>query len=177
MCGGRLVGGGVIRGGGVWKAEAFAGVTEEFLAAAAMGGFLVRGTWGRRWRGGRLWGRERGAETDPSDVEVLLEAVGLEEIGELEGADVAAFLADLALEVGDDLAEVVEGEAGAEPLEPVALAVKAQREALAGELAVELMGVGDEGGGGEGIHERGSAGAVAGGWSRPGTQGTVWRAV
>ena len=49
-----------------------------------------------------------GTQTHPTDLEVFLEAVGLEEVGEFEGADVAALSADLALKIGDDGAQVLE---------------------------------------------------------------------
>ena len=50
---------------------------------------------------GRRWGRGRGRRFQPhaADVEVFLEAIGLEQVGELEGADVAAAFADFALQV------------------------------------------------------------------------------
>jgi hypothetical protein len=47
-----------------------------------------------RWRGH--------AQAHTTDLEVFLEAVGLEEVGEFEGADVAALSADLTLKIGDD---------------------------------------------------------------------------
>ena len=78
-------------------------------------------------------------QAEATDLEVFLEAVGLEEVGEFEGADVAALSADFTLEVANDGTDVVEGVAGAEGFEPHPLAVEAQAEGLAGELAVELV--------------------------------------
>ncbi len=43
-----------------------------------------------------------------ADLEVFLEAVRLGEVGEFEGADVAALGADLPLETGDDSAQIRE---------------------------------------------------------------------
>jgi hypothetical protein len=65
-------------------------------------------------------------------VEILLEAVGLEEVGELEGAHVAALSADFALEVKDEAAQIFQGVAGAQNLKPHALPLKAQGEGLPG---------------------------------------------
>jgi hypothetical protein len=48
-----------------------------------------------------------------ADLEIFLEAVGLEEVGEFEGADIAALGADFALEVKDDGTQVLEGVADA----------------------------------------------------------------
>jgi hypothetical protein len=59
-------------------------------------------------------------------LEIFLEAVGLEQVGEFEGADVAALGADLALKIGDDGAQILEAVAGAEQFVPEAFAVKAQ---------------------------------------------------
>ena len=82
-------------------------------------------------------------QADAADVEVLLEAVQLKEVGEFKSPDVAAPLADLALEVAHDAAEVIEGITGAQEFEPGAFAIKAQAHALAGQLAVEGVSLGD----------------------------------
>ena len=124
-----------------------------------------------RWRG---WGWEW-FQANASDVEVFLEAIQLEEVGEFQGADIAAAVADLALEVGNDAAQVLEGKAGPQLVMPLVFAVKAQAQRLAGQLAVELVGGGDLGEpivGLRMIHGWGGAG----GGSKPGTQGTCWRA-
>jgi hypothetical protein len=86
-----------------------------------------------------------GLEADAADVEVFLEAIGLEEVGEFQGPDVAAALTDFALEIADDAGQVVEGDTGLEQLVPHPLAIKAQAYGLAGELAVEGVGLGDAG--------------------------------
>jgi len=115
-------------------------LTAPFLLGAVQG-------WSRRlWRLG--W--RRGSQAQAADLEVFLEAVGLEEVGEFEGADVAALSADFTLEVANDGTDVVEGVAGAEGFEPHPLAVEAQAEGLAGELAVELVSLEDRGG----VHRR-----------------------
>jgi hypothetical protein len=93
---------------------------------------------GEGWRG-RRWGRGRWFQADLADEEVFLKAIGLEEVGEFEGADVTAALPDLALQISDDPAQVLGGEAGPQPFIPLTLAVKAQAHGLARQLAVELM--------------------------------------
>jgi len=68
--------------------------------------FLFMGTQCRgQWPEGS-WGRLRGAQAHPANLEVLFEAVGLEEVGEFEGADIAAPGPDFALQIADDLAQV-----------------------------------------------------------------------
>jgi hypothetical protein len=74
-------------------------------------------------------------------VEVFFETVGLEEIGKLEGADVAAGVTDFLLQVVHDLDQVREGKAGAVELIPEPLPVKAQGEVLTGETAIGLVEV------------------------------------
>ena len=68
------------------------------LGQRAAWGEADRGSGGRRWR----------AETKAADVEIFLETVGLEEMGEFEGTDVAALGADLTLEIADDGAQILE---------------------------------------------------------------------
>jgi hypothetical protein len=104
--------------------------------------FLLEGRAGRRraWRRG-LAGWRRGTQSDSADVEVFLKPIQLEQIGELEGADIAAAVADLLLEVAHNLGEVSQGKAGAVELEPEPLPVKTQAEVLTGELAIGLVEV------------------------------------
>jgi len=71
----------------------------------------------RSQRDRRLW-RRLSNQTDPADVEVFFEAIQLEEIGELEGADVAAGVADFLLQIADDLGEVGQRKAGVEEIPP-----------------------------------------------------------
>ena len=73
------------------------------------------------------------------NVKVFFEAVGLEQIGQLEGADIAPAMADFTLKVSDDPAQVLEGEAGTQPFIPLPLPVKAQAQGLTGQLAVQLV--------------------------------------
>ena len=77
-------------------------LTASFLLGAVQ-------AWSRRWW--RLGWRRR-AQAQAADLEVFLEAVGLEEVGEFEGADVAALSLGFALEVGDDGAEFLAGVTG-----------------------------------------------------------------
>ena len=78
--------------------------------------------------------------------EVFLEAIGLEEVGESEGAGVAAAVGDVALEVAHEVSELFERDAGAQQLKPGSLAVKAQAQALASEFTLESVGLRDAGG-------------------------------
>jgi hypothetical protein len=72
-------------------------------------------------------------------MEIFLEAVQLEEVGEFERADVTPGVADFFLQVAHDLEEIGEGEAGAEELEPEPLPVKTETEVLTGEAAIGLV--------------------------------------
>ena len=78
-------------------------------------------------------------KSDSANVEVFFEAVELEEVGEFERADVAATGTDFLLQIAHDTPELLSTEAGAQELEPESLAIIAQGELLAGELAVEVM--------------------------------------
>jgi hypothetical protein len=97
----------------------------------------VRQGW--RWRRGGLSWRGH-PQAHPTDLEVFLEAVGLEEVGEFEGADVAALSADLPLEIGDHGAQILARVAQAQQLIPHPFPVKGQAQGLAGQLAIELVG-------------------------------------
>jgi hypothetical protein len=110
-------------------------LTEVFQSKAATTfPFGVRELFCFRGRGctGRL-------ESHVANVEVFLEAVGLQEIGEFEGADVAASLSDLALEINNHSADLDECEALVQQLVPLSLAQVIQAQLLTGELAIELM--------------------------------------
>src|SRR2546425_11677515 len=127
---------------------------------------------------GRLGARRLGSETKVADVEIFLEAVRLEEVGEFESADVAALSADLTLEVGDDGAQILERVAQAQQFIPAPFPVKAQAQALTGELAIELVGLADGGGSeregnrvGHTLGVQAEVGAAAGG-SSPAAPGT-----
>ena len=63
------------------------------------------------WRWGL--GRRGWAQAHTANLEVFLEAVGLEQVGEFEGPDVTALSADFPLEISDDGAQVLEGGPGA----------------------------------------------------------------
>ena len=98
----------------------------------------------RIWRRGRraLRGGAGGfgrVELNLADIQILLEAVELQEIGELESSDIPASLPNLPLEVTDDFLEIGFGEAGVEELIPEPFPIKAQAHALAGEAAVERV--------------------------------------
>jgi len=98
------------------------------------GGLLCRGG------GAGLW---RQAEANATDVEILLEAVELEKVGEFKRSDIAALMTDFLLQVGDDTTQIVCGEARAEELVPETLAIEAQAEFLTGVFAVKVMDPGN----------------------------------
>ena len=96
---------------------------------------------GGRQRWARLWGRlgRRGrAQTHTADLQVFFEAVGLEQVVEFEGADVAASGQDFALEISDDGAQFLQGVTSPQEFEPHPFAVKAQAQALPGQLELLL---------------------------------------
>ena len=106
---------------------------QSVLTAA----LLFGGRTGRN--GGWIFGAWFDGQTNAADVEVFLEAIQLEEVGEFEGADVAPGVADFLLEITHDLNEIGEGEAGAVELKPKPLPVKTQREVLTGQVAIGVM--------------------------------------
>jgi hypothetical protein len=61
-----------------------------------------------------------------TDIEVFFEAIRLQQVGEFECADVAPALADFTLQVGNDPAQILEGEASPQPFIPLPFPVKAQ---------------------------------------------------
>ena len=65
---------------------------------------------GAGWRWGL--GRSGWAQAHATNLEVFLEAVGLEQVGEFEGTHVTALSVDFALEISDDGAQVLEGVTG-----------------------------------------------------------------
>ena len=99
-------------------------------ALAALLGLLRAQRWGR-WRRRRR-GRWAGAQAHAADLKILLEPVGLEEVGEFEAADIAALGADFALEVENDDAQVRQRVASPQEFKPHALAVESQTQGLAG---------------------------------------------
>jgi hypothetical protein len=77
------------------------------------------------WLNSRLM-RGCGLETDAADVEIFLEAVELEEVGEFQCADISALCTDFLLEISDHALQVFSAEAGAEELIPEPFAIEAQ---------------------------------------------------
>jgi hypothetical protein len=71
------------------------------------------------------------AQPEAANLEIFLKAIGLEEIGEFEGADIAALSTDFALKIDNDGVHVGQGVAGAQELKPAAFAVKGQTQGLA----------------------------------------------
>ena len=93
----------------------------------------------RCWLESRIGTRGRRLETDAADVEIFLEAIELEEVGEFECADVSALCTDFLLEIIDHALQVFSAEAGAEELIPEPFAIEAQAESLSSPVAVKLM--------------------------------------
>ena len=71
-------------------------------------------------------GAAGGAQAHATNLEVFLEAVGLEQVGEFEGTHVTALSVDFALEISDDSAQVLEGVTGAQQFVPHPFPVKGQ---------------------------------------------------
>jgi hypothetical protein len=113
-----------------WRLPALLGAKAgQHLQGSEASGLVFLGT-GRRRRQGGLGGFGR-VKLHSADIEVLFEAVELEEVGELERADVSASLADLPLEIADDPLEIGLVEASMEELIPEPFPVKAQAHTLA----------------------------------------------
>ena len=111
--------------------------------------------WRLNWGWLRPWD---GLQANPADVEVFLEEIELKEIAQLQRPDVASLVSDFLLQVGDDAADVVQGVAVMEEFVPGPFTVKGQPEVLCGQIAVKLVGLGndrrvDDPGGGNGGHE------------------------
>ena len=83
--------------------------------------------------------RCRRLQADAADVEIFLEAIELEEVGEFECADISALCTDFLLEIGDHALQVFSAEAGAEELIPEPFAIEAQAESLSRPVAVKLV--------------------------------------
>ena len=90
-------------------------LADLFQAPEAFAFSLALRQWRRSWRARR---RER-VQAYPPDLEVFFKPLRLEQIGEFEGAHITAPLADFALQVADDPAQIVEGETRSQPLSPL----------------------------------------------------------
>jgi hypothetical protein len=93
----------------------------------------------RCWLNSRPRIRGCGLETDAADVEIFLEAVELEEVGEFQCADISALCTDFLLEISDHALQVFSAEAGTEELIPEPFAIEAQAESLSSPVAVKLV--------------------------------------
>lgn len=113
---------------------------QDFQCPLAAGlNFLGTGwrrSHGRRQGLGRLG---RGVELNLADVQILFEAVELEEVGEFQRPNVSASFADLALEIANDSLEIVLVEARMEELIPEPFPIKTQAQALAGQTAIQRV--------------------------------------
>ena len=109
-------------------------LVQGVLSAA----FLFGRRAGRRERVS-CWRARSRSEPNTADVEIFLEAVQLEEIGQFERPDIAARMTDFLLEVTDDLDQMVPGKAATQELIPKPLPVKTEAEVLTGETAIGLV--------------------------------------
>ena len=91
----------------------------------------------------RIWTGYCGLETDAADVEIFLEAIELEEVGEFQCADISALRPDFLLEIGDHALQVLSAEASAEELIPEPFAIEVQAESLSRTsfLCIGLIGL------------------------------------
>jgi len=109
--------------------------TGQDLQGTLAGSLVLLGIWRRRYRE-RWFGR---VELNPTDVQILFEAVELKQVGEFERPDVSASFTDLALEVANDSLQIVLIEAGVKEFVPKSFPVKAQAHALAGQTAIQRV--------------------------------------
>jgi hypothetical protein len=80
----------------------------------------------KRWLDSRIGARGRRLEPNAADVEIFLEAIGLQEVGEFESADISALCTDFLLEISYDALQVCGTEAGVEELIPEPFSIEAQ---------------------------------------------------
>ena len=80
-----------------------------------------------RWHGCRLGRPSWGLETHGTDIQIFLETVQLQEVGEFERTDVSALGAYFLLEINNHALEVRSAETGSQELIPEPLAIEAQR--------------------------------------------------
>jgi hypothetical protein len=69
----------------------------EYLVALLIVDFRIK-----RRLDGRVGMRGWRLETNAADIEILLEAIQLEEVGEFQSADISALCPDFLLEISDD---------------------------------------------------------------------------
>jgi hypothetical protein len=93
----------------------------EYPVALLVVDFRIKGWLDSRIR---MWGC--GLETDAADVEIFLEAIELQEVGEFECADISALCTDLLLKISDYALQVCGTEAGTKELIPEPFAIEAQ---------------------------------------------------
>lgn len=111
------------------------GVPESAVDATSP---APRGTGPRSVRRAGVDGLGR-VELHPADVQILFKAVELEEVGELQGADIAASLADLPLGIADDPLQIGFGKARVKEFIPEPFPIKEQAHALPGQAAVQRV--------------------------------------
>src|ERR1700675_1417578 len=78
-------------------------------------------------------------ETNATDIEIFLEAIELEEVGEFQSADISALCTDFILEIRDNPLWVSGTEGCAEELIPEPFTIEAQTESLSRPVAVKLV--------------------------------------
>ena len=74
----------------------------------------------------RLWALSWALQGDTADIQILLEAIQLQEIRKFECADVSAFGAYFFLEISNHALQVLSVKAGPEELIPKPLTIEAQ---------------------------------------------------
>jgi hypothetical protein len=80
----------------------------------------------RCWLDSRIGMRGWGLETNAADIEIFLEAIELQEVGEFQCANISALCTDFLLKISDHALQVCGMEAGAEELIPEPFAIEAQ---------------------------------------------------
>ena len=80
-----------------------------------------------------------GLRADAANIEVFLEAIELQEVGEFQFADISTLCTNFLLEIGNDAFQVCGIEAGVEELVPKPFAIEVQAERLSSPMAVKLV--------------------------------------
>ena len=69
----------------------------DYLVALLIVDFRIK-----RWLDSRVGMRGRRLEANAADIEIFLEAIELEQVGEFQSADISALCTDFLLEISDD---------------------------------------------------------------------------
>jgi hypothetical protein len=85
----------------------------------------------------------RGAQPHLADLEIFLEAIGLQQVRQLQRAHVATARSDFTLQVNNDGTNLREGVPGSNQFVPLALSTAMKRQGLTGQFAIQTVGLFD----------------------------------